>query len=139
MPADRDLVLLYDGRCGFCNGTVRFILARDAGGAMKFAPLQGTFARDVLARHPELAGVDSIVVVEREAGSGERVFTRSEAALAIARYLGGRWRFMEILRLVPRIVRDWAYDRFARVRYRLFGRHDSSRSPKPKDHERFLA
>jgi predicted DCC family thiol-disulfide oxidoreductase YuxK len=38
-------VLLYDGLCGFCDRTVQFILARDAGGPMHFAPLQGDYAR----------------------------------------------------------------------------------------------
>src|SRR6185436_14356621 len=57
-------VLLYDGLCGFCNGTVQFVLARDRRGVMRFATLQGEFARGIVARHPELAGVDSLILVE---------------------------------------------------------------------------
>jgi predicted DCC family thiol-disulfide oxidoreductase YuxK len=105
---------------------------------MKFAPLQGEFAKAVRARHPELAGVDSFVLVERGAGSGERVSVRSEATFAIARYLGGPWRLAEILRVVPRFLRDWAYDQFARYRYRLFGRHQTCPVPDPAVRERFL-
>src|SRR6267143_5499164 len=124
-------VLLYDGLCGFCNGTVRFILARDGRGTMRFAPLQGEYARKVLARHPELAGVDSLVLVDGN-GAGERVWVRSDAILEIARYLGGIWRFAGALRAVPRGLRDWGYDLFARARYRLFGQFDSCPVPAPE-------
>lgn len=136
-----DLVLLYDGLCGLCNGTVRFILARDRVGTLKFAPLQGAFAAGVRARHPEIAGVDSLVLVEREQGAGstERVFVRSEAALGLARYLGGVWLLAGIFRLVPRVLRDWAYDRVAASRYRLFGRLAVA-VPAPADvRDRFLS
>src|SRR5438105_192097 len=110
-------VLLYDGLCAFCNGAVRHVLARDRTGRIRFAPLQGAFARDVLARHPELRGVDSLMLVERDASGEEHVWTRSEAALRIARRLGGAWRGAAVLRLIPRVVRDAAYDLFARFRY----------------------
>ena len=138
-------MLLYDGFCGFCNGTVRFILARDRAGTMRFAPLDGDFARAVLARHPALAGVDSLVLVEREErgeGTGEsgaeRVSVRSEAVLRIAEYLGGGWVIAAVLRVVPRPLRDWGYDLFARVRYRLFGRLPTCPVPPLAVRARFL-
>lgn len=134
----RDLVLLYDGLCGFCNGTVQFILARDHGGSMRFAPLQGDFARETFARHPDLRGIDSLVLVERGATpADERVLVRSEAVLGIADYLGGAWRAARALRLVPRALRDWGYDLFARFRYRLFGRYDACPVPSPEVRARF--
>src|SRR6266540_6486487 len=106
--ASRDLVLLYDGLCGFCNGTVQLILARDPKGRMRFAPLQGEFARRLLERHPGLRDVDSLILVEEGSPpAAERVWVRSEAVLAIADYLGGVWRAAGVLRLVPGGLRDW--------------------------------
>lgn len=132
-------MLLYDGLCGFCNGTVRYILARDRSGTMRFAPLQGEFAAGVLARHADLRGVDSLILVELGAEDGrEQVAARSEAVLRIARYLGGWWRAAGVLRWFPRPVRDWAYDRFARYRYRWFGRYDACPVPAPEVRARFL-
>ncbi|MBI4420048.1 MAG: DUF393 domain-containing protein [Gemmatimonadetes bacterium] len=133
------MVLLYDGVCGFCNATVRFILARDRAGSMRFAPLRGEFAREILGRHSELSGVDSLVLAERPAGSqGERVTVRSDAILAIADYLGWPWRAACILRLCPRVLRDWGYDLVARFRYRLFGRYQVCPVPSPEVRARFL-
>ena len=57
-------VLLYDGTCGFCNASVQFIIARDRRRTMKFAPLQSDVGLQVIGRHPELEGVDSVVYVD---------------------------------------------------------------------------
>lgn len=121
----REFVLLYDGSCGFCSGTVRFILDHDRGGTMRFAPLDGAFGNDVISRHLSLRHVDSIILVKREAGSPESVWVRSEALLQIAEYLGGRWRVIRVLRAFPLGLRDWAYVRFARFRHKLSGRYVS--------------
>lgn len=132
-------VLLYDGLCGFCDRTVRFILARDPGGAMRFAPLQGEFAREILQRHPVLHGVDSLVLVDAEAmDPAIPPLLRSDAILAIADYLGLPWRAAAVFRLVPRALRDWGYDLFARHRYRLFGRYDSCPLPNAAVRARFI-
>lgn len=131
-------VLLYDGLCGFCDGTVQFILKHDRRGTLRFATLQGDFARDVIARHPELAGVDSLVLVERDAAGRERVHVRSDGALHVARYLGGAWHLARATAIVPRVIRDLAYDGFARIRYRVFGRYDACPIPTPEQRARFI-
>ena len=130
-------VLLYDGVCGFCNKTVQMILDRDRRGAMRFAALQSDYGRGVVGRHAELQGVDSVVFVEKGAG-GERVYTRSDAALKVASYLGGFWRVFLAARVVPRGLRDYLYDLFARNRYRFFGKYDQCMLPPPETRSRFL-
>lgn len=132
-------VLLYDGLCGFCNGAVQFVLKRDRRSRLQYATLQGDFAREVTARHPELAGIDSLVLVETDARTGqERVYIRSAGALRTARYLDGAWPLTRVFLVVPRPVRDWAYDLFAKWRYRLFGRYDSCPVPTPEQRARFI-
>ena len=131
------MVLLYDGLCGFCDRTVRFVLRHDHARVLKFAPLQGEFARDVLQRHPALQGIDSLVLVERDA-QGERASVRSEGALRLAGYFGWPWRALGVFRVVPRVLRDWCYDRFARIRYRVFGTFDACPLPAPEVRARFL-
>ena len=130
-------VLLYDGTCGLCAASVQFVLARDPGGALQFAPLDGTFGRSVIARHPELTGIDSMVWVDRESGR-EQVFVRSAAALKIAAYLGGPWQLARALWLVPRPLRDAAYRFIAKHRHRLTRRGEECLVPSPSDRDRFL-
>jgi len=133
-----DTILLYDGLCGFCDGVVQFVLAHDRRGTMQFAPLQGEFATGVMAAHPELHEIDSLVLVSGN-GNERSVSVRSSAALDLARYLGGPWALARVLRLVPRPLADWCYDCFARHRYRLFARRASCRIPEPAIRSRFLA
>lgn len=131
------LVLLYDGVCGFCNKSVQFVLDHDRRGAMRFAALQSDFGQAAIERHPELAKVDSVVFLERTGGS-ENVFIRSTAALKLSGYLGGIWGWARIAYIIPRPIRDFFYDLFARYRYRLFGKYDSCMLPPPEVRERFL-
>ncbi len=130
-------VLLYDGVCGFCNKTVQMILDLDRRGLMRFAALQSDYGRAVVARHPELEGIDSVVFLDR-AGGGERVHVRSEAALRVAEYLGGAWRFFLAARVIPAPVRDFFYNLVARYRYRFFGKYDTCMLPPPEVRSRFL-
>jgi predicted DCC family thiol-disulfide oxidoreductase YuxK len=140
MATSEPAVLLYDGTCGFCDGAVKFVLRVDKRGQMRFAALDSAFGAAVLERHPALASVDSVVYVEDPDGPDERVSVRSDAALRVARYLGGPWRALgAVARLIPAPVRDWLYDRFAAIRYRVFGRVDSCALPAPGVRARFIA
>ena len=113
-------VLYYDGDCGFCDATIQYVLRHDRAGSLRFAPLQGTNAAQLLRRHPRLATVDSLVWTDWDgSAAGERVFIRSDAVLHIARYLGWPWSLAAIGRLVPRVIRDRAYGVFARYRKRV--------------------
>ena len=131
-------VLLYDGVCGFCNKTVQMILARDRKGTMRFAALQSDYGRGVVERHAELRGVDSVVYVANSRDGGERIYVRSDAALHVLKYLGGAWKLLLVGYVLPKPVRDFFYDLFARNRYRLFGKYDSCMLPPPEVRSRFL-
>jgi predicted DCC family thiol-disulfide oxidoreductase YuxK len=125
-------VLLFDGVCTLCNGFVRFVIERDPAGRFQFAPLQSAAARRVLGATPQPLP-DSLVLVENG-----RLFTRSTAALRVARGLRFPWPLAYVFVAVPRPVRDWMYDAVARNRYRWFGRRDVCMVPTPELRARFL-
>ena len=131
-------VLLYDGECGFCDRAVKFALRRDPGGALRFATIQGRYGAAVMMRHPTLAAVDSLVWVEGS-GSTERVWVRSDGTLRLMAYVGGVWGVVAFVgRLIPRVLRDAAYDAFARRRYRWFGTSANCKLPSPEELSRFI-
>ena len=135
-------LLLYDGTCGFCAASVQWVLQRDRRGTLCFAALQGETAKPILARHPELASVDSVVWVETD-GAHEadkaHALVRSDAAMAVARYLGGGWSVAARLgALVPRPLRDWGYDQIARHRHKLTRNGPECLLPTPEERKRFL-
>lgn len=127
-------VVLFDGVCNLCNASVQFILRRDPEGRFRFASLQSEAGRELMrARGMDPDLLSSVVLVE-----GGRAFTRSDAALRIARGLGGGWPLLGALRVVPRPVRDRVYEWVAANRYRWFGKRDSCMLPAPEHRGRFL-
>ena len=141
-------VVLFDGVCNLCNGAVQFVLdherSRPGAESVRFAALQSEAAQGVLAQvvGPEQARAlregqhgapDSIVVVE-----GGKVHTSSDAALRLARHLRAPWRWLGVLWVVPRPLRDLVYRWIARNRYRWFGKDDTCRVPTPELRARFL-
>ena len=114
-------VLLFDGECGVCNGLVKFALDMDRRSTLLFSTLDGAFATRVFAEHAELRSVDSMLWVEQDRpGDAHVVLMKSDAMIALFTYLGGwrRWA-AAAYSLVPRVMRDGAYDLFARIRHRV--------------------
>jgi predicted DCC family thiol-disulfide oxidoreductase YuxK len=137
-PPETRSVLLYDGECGFCAGSVQFVLRHEpaAGrGRLAFAPLQGPFGSRVRAQFPELIGVDSVVWYDPGIPA---VRVRSAAALAAVAHLGGVWTVAAALgRLVPRPLRDAVYHLIARRRFEIAA--PACLLPTPEERSRFLS
>ncbi len=131
---DRVDIVLYDGTCGLCHGGVRWLVARDGPGRLHYAPLQGTTAEALRARHPGLPlGLEAMVLVTRG-----RVHAGSAAAVRIAARLPWPWKLLAVGWIVPAPLRDLLYRLVAGTRYRLFGRADLCDLPEPEARARFL-
>lgn len=131
-PEHQD-VILFDGVCHLCLGSVRFLLRHDLAGRYRLAWLQSVAARRLLAsvtRPPD----DSVVLV-----SDGRVYYKSTAILRALAGLGGLWRLAGILLIIPRPWRDALYAFVGRRRYRWFGRSESCALPGDGAANRFLA
>ena len=135
--ADRPTtVVLFDGDCGMCHGAVRFTLRHERDEVLKFASLDSDYARRELAERgfPE-PPPDTVVVLH-----GDRILVRSDAALRIAAHLKAPWRWLRILRIIPRPLRDALYDFIARRRHRWFPPPQGvCPMPGPATKARFLA
>ena len=128
-------VILFDGVCNLCSGTVQFVLRRDKGGRFVFASLQSAAGRELLeCCTPPGTALDTLVLVQ-----DGRCLTRSDAALAVVRELRWPWSALGVFRIVPRFLRDRCYDWIAHHRYRWFGRRESCIVPSPDQRKRFLS
>lgn len=134
LHSDAEAVVLFDGVCNLCNATVNFIIDRDPEGYFRFAPLQSEVAHTYLDEPVDPGSQLGTIVLYEE---GE-TYTRSSAALRIARRLTGPWPLLFLAIVIPRPVRDRVYDWIAHNRYRWFGRRDQCRMPTPELKERFL-
>ena len=110
-------IVLFDGDCDLCNASVNFIMQRDRRGDLRFASLESTAGLRLLADYGLSDSMpDSVVLVDRG-----RAFTRSGAALRIAKKLKWPWPLLFGLVVIPRFVRDFCYNRLARSRGRWAG------------------
>jgi predicted DCC family thiol-disulfide oxidoreductase YuxK len=137
-------LMLYDGLCGFCNWTVRWIIKRDRYDRFRFAPQQSAIAETILARHGidrhRALAADSVFVVLGYDRPGEQLLCRSDAGVQTLRLLGGGWELIgRLLGAVPRFLRDFGYSVFARIRYRVAGRYQSCPLPSAAERAKFLA
>jgi predicted DCC family thiol-disulfide oxidoreductase YuxK len=127
-------IVLFDGVCNLCNGTVRFLIERDPGARLRFASLQSEFGRALQARYGlDPDALDTFVMVD-----GAGVHVRSDAMLRLLAGLSAPWRWLAWMRLLPRPLRDALYGVVARNRYRWFGRRDDCLVPTPELRARFL-
>ena len=138
------LVVVFDGHCGLCNWTVRWLMRRDRRDRLRFAASESEIAAALLARHginlPDAKSVPATILVVLNFGDlAERVLARSEAVLALLAELPQPWPpVASVLHWLPRSVRDLGYRLVARWRYRIWGRLEVCTIPGADERERFL-
>ena len=127
-------LVLFDGVCNLCTASVQFIIRHDRAAMFYFAPLQSEIGREICrSQGLDPADVQTFVLISRG-----RMLVRSDAAIEVVSRFGGAWRFLTVLRLIPRVARDRIYSTIARNRYRWFGRTDACMIPTPDVKARFL-
>lgn len=131
------IVIFFDGVCGLCNRFVDFVIKRDSGRIFRFSPLQGKNFEELRGKYPWVEGQNSIVVLFRIVNR-DVVFFRSRAVFFILNELGGGWKILSILKVIPAPITDLVYRIISKIRYRLFGKKESCRLPTPEERTVFL-
>jgi predicted DCC family thiol-disulfide oxidoreductase YuxK len=130
-------IVLFDGTCGFCDGAVRWFIARDTDARLRFAPLQSPTGQRLLAANRLPANFDKSLVLVDETG---RAFTYSTGTFRILRSLRGFWGVTGSLGLlVPRFLRDAAYRLVAARRHRISAMMGQNCTlPSPAERARYI-
>jgi len=128
-------IILFDGVCNLCNSSVQFVIKRDKKDVFRYAALQSEVGQQLVnQRHIDTSKVDSIILIE----PGVAYFTKSDAALEIAKDLGGIWKLSAIFTWIPTSIRNSIYDFVAKNRYKWFGKKESCMIPTPELKAKFL-
>jgi len=127
-------IILFDGVCNLCTGSVRFVIERDSLKQFRFASLQSPVAEKLLGpQERDWNRLESMVLV-----MNGRLYRKSTAALLTAKRLDGLWPLLSALIVIPRPLRDAVYDFIGNRRYRWFGKRDVCWRPDPDLAGRFL-
>jgi len=131
---DEIQIILFDGVCNFCNFWVNFVIKRDKEDLFRFAALQSEKAKEFIGNFNfDTSKLDTFILV-----AGNKIFTKSTAALMICKQLNGLIKILYPFIILPKFFRDFIYDLVAENRYKLFGRKESCRVPTEEEKLKFL-
>jgi predicted DCC family thiol-disulfide oxidoreductase YuxK len=126
-------LVMFDGVCVLCSGSVKYIIPRDPEGRYRFVSIQSEFGR-VLARR---FGIDVEAPQSNVVIRDGMAWFKGDSALRVLRDLpGSGWT--RVFWILPRPMRNFFYDFVARNRYRFFGKQETCFVPTPELRSRFL-
>jgi predicted DCC family thiol-disulfide oxidoreductase YuxK len=131
---NNERIILFDGVCNLCNGSVQFVIKKDTEAKFKYASLQSASGQALLKKfNLPLEQFDSFIYIK-----GSQVFQRSAGALNVLKDLGGFWKLLYGFIIIPPFLRDAVYNYIAKNRYKFFGKRESCMIPTPELKKRFL-
>lgn len=132
---NKNYIVLFDGVCNLCNRLVNFVIKRDKKRKFRFAALQSENGQALLEKLGlSTHDFDTFVLLRND----DKVFVKSKAGLTVLKELGGGWRLLYVLVVIPTPIRDFVYNRIAKTRYQVFGKRDSCMIPSPEIEKRFI-
>ena len=128
-------IIIFDGECKFCNGSVNFIIKRDPDAYFRFLPRHSPLAEEVLKIfYPENDAPDSLIFIENE-----KCCARTRSIFWICRNLRGPLSYFSVMRFIPSFLLDPFYILFAKNRHRFGKGGESCLIPTEDIQKRFLA
>ena len=124
---DTRALIVFEGVCGLCSKSMRFIAQREAAGRLQFTAAQSQLGQALFAHFGlDAEAFETVLLIEHGRALGKR-----DAIAGIARHLRWPWRVGAAYGAIPRAIADTVYDLLANRRYRLFGRSDACMRPDP--------
>lgn len=126
-------VILFDGVCNLCNASVQYVIKHDKKKLFRFASLQSSFGEKILKENnlPNTT-FNSFILYDN------KIYTRSTAALLVAKKLSGLIKLSYGFIIFPKFIRDAVYNIIAKNRYKWFGKKEACWLPTPELKELFL-
>lgn len=129
-------IILFDGICNLCEASVQFVIKYDQKDEFRFVSLQSNLGQEIL-NHIGIStkNIDSVVLYI----PGVAYYTKSNAALQIAKSLGGLFHFGTFFKILPTGLRNLLYDYVARNRYEWYGKKESCLIPPSELSSKFIS
>lgn len=129
-----DKIILFDGVCKLCNAWSNFIIKTDNSHVFKLASVQSPQGQAILEHFGYPTDYFNTMLLVH----GSLCYEKSDAFFNVMKELGYPWRLLPIFRWIPKSLRNWAYDRIALNRYRLFGKYEYCMLPSPDHARRYI-
>lgn len=113
-------LVLFDGVCNLCNGTVQFLIEHDTKNKLHFVAQQTNAGIAIMKQYNLPEEVKSVIFLKEGVA-----FYKSDAIIEIAALLTGWPKLLKYGKLFPKFMRNGLYELVANNRYRLFGKKTS--------------
>lgn len=134
LPIDKKIIL-FDGVCNLCENSVQFIIKHDKNDVFRFVSIQSNLGQKIINYLGiDLSKVDSIILYI----PNKAYYTKSNAALRIAKDLNGFISVLSYLNFLPNFIKNFVYDFIAKNRYKWYGKKESCMLSKPEFKSKFL-
>ena len=128
-------IILFDGLCNLCETSVQFVIKHDSADQFRFVALQSDLGQKIIAHIGiNFKNIDSVVLYE----PGVAYYYKSNAALQVAKNLGGLFHLGTVFRIIPTTLRNALYDYVAKNRYSWYGKKQSCMIPTEELKSKFL-
>lgn len=128
-------IILFDGVCNLCNSSVQFVIQHDTKDVFRFVAIQSELGQEILKYigiNP--INIDSIVLYEPSIA----YHYKSDAALEIAKNIGGLFHLGTVFKIIPAGIRNRLYDYIAKNRYKWYGKNENCMIPSKEIKVKFL-
>ena len=112
MLLNNQFIVFYDGDCGLCQRSIAFLSWADKKHTFFFAPLNGETYKHYLGSTP--ADLSTLLFF-----SNGKVLKKSDAIINLGIQLGGIYQILNMLKIIPKKVRDQMYDVVANRRQHI--------------------
>jgi len=127
-------VIIFDGICNLCCGWIQYLIRKDKTMKFRFVSIQSETGQKLLNEVNENdKKMESIIYLKENL-----YFRESSAVLEILTDIGGIWKLVAVLKLIPKPIRDKIYRIIAKRRYSYFGKRTTCLLPTPENKKRFL-
>jgi len=127
-------VIIFDGICNLCCGWIQYLIRIDKNMKFRFVSIQSERGQKMLnGIHENDKMTESIIYLKEN-----KSFRESSAVLEILTDIGGVWKLIAVLKLIPKPIRNKLYQLIAKKRYHYFGKRTTCLLPSPENKKRFL-
>jgi predicted DCC family thiol-disulfide oxidoreductase YuxK len=126
-------IILFDGICNLCNGTVLFLIKHDKKNSLHFAAQQSSAGNKIMQQYFVLNDSKSVVLIK-----DEKAYYKSDAIIEISKLLVGWPRLFIVISILPNGFRNWFYDIIANNRYTIFGKKEHCSIPSKANEHKFI-
>jgi predicted DCC family thiol-disulfide oxidoreductase YuxK len=134
LPKDKKIIL-FDGVCNLCDSMVQFIIKNDKKDVFRFVPLQSELGLNITNYLDiDTTKIDSIILYEPSIA----YYYKAEAAIKVAKYLGGIYNLMRVFSILPKGLSNTIYNYIAKNRYKWYGKKESCMIPTSELKAKFL-